>query len=252
MKFNLFVKGRSNSDIETLKSRVRGLGDHGLLIFSLPENAEKSLTDLAIEIGDIDKRAHRLLAVGTAEWEAVIMLLVNAISIGLGANLLEEGTKLCTQAKELLEHYVAVRNRIYYLIGATIGVLVSILIIFIPYQFETFLDPFFSAHLLVFICLFAGMGSIASILTRILKMEELKQEIAPSAIMVSAAGRPVVAIFFAIVVYLILEQGIVTIEFGSSDNPDRFYLVVAFLCGFSERFAQDIIARVSGTKTGNE
>jgi len=243
---------RKRTDIETLKMRVMYLEGHGLLTFSLPRDAGKALNDLAFEIGNIDKRAHRLLGVGTPEWEAVIMLLVNAISIGLHAKLPEEGTKLCTQSKELLEHYVAVRNRIYYLIGMTIGVLVSVLIIFIPYRFEKFLEPYFSAHLLVFICLFAGMGSIASILTRVLKMEELKQELAPSAIIVSAAGRPVVAIFFAIVVFLILEQGIVTIEIGSADNPDKFYLVVAFLCGFSERFAQDIIARVSGTKTGNE
>ncbi len=221
MQFNLFVRERRKSDIETLKSRVMGLGDHGLLIFALPRDAGKALTDLAIEIGDIDKRAHRLLGVGTPEWEAVIMLLVNAISIGLNEEWLEQGSKLCTDARELLEHYlehdVAVRNRIYYLIGLTIGVFLLVLIIFIPYRFEKFLEPYFSAHLLVFICLFAGMGSIASILTRILKMEELKQEIAPSATIVSAAGRPVVEIFFAIVIFLILEHGIVTINIGSAD-----------------------------------
>ena len=238
-----------NPDMSVLKSRIAYLQDHGLLTFPLPGGDGQ--VDLGFEIGDIDKRAHRLLGVGTPEWEAVIMLLVNAISLGLAGNLVGEGKRLCTQAGELLEHYVAVRNRKYYLAGMAIGVVVAVLIIFIPYQFQEFFEPYFSAHLLVFISLFAGMGSIASVLTRILTMEELKQEIAPSTTMVSAAGRPIVAIFFAIVVYLILDQGIITIEIGSADNLDKFYLVVAFLSGFSERFAKDLFERVTGSITGN-
>lgn len=239
------------TDIETLRTRVSYLGDHGLLTFGIPGNHDQAIIDLAFAIGNLDKRAHRLLGVGTQEWEAVIVLLVNAISIGLNGRLTHEGMKLCTQAKDVLEHYLAVRNRIYYLIGMSIGVILSILIGFLLYQSETFFQPYFDSHLLLFICGFAGIGSITSVLTRVLKMEELKQESAPSATLISAASRPVVAISFAIVVYLILEQGIVTIDVGSSENPDKFYMVVAFLCGFSERFAQDIIARVSGAQASH-
>ena len=58
---SLFVREKRRSDIETLKSRVMYLKDHGLLTFSPPRDAGKALNDLAFEIGDLDKRAHRLL-----------------------------------------------------------------------------------------------------------------------------------------------------------------------------------------------
>ncbi|TQV88118.1 hypothetical protein [Aliikangiella coralliicola] len=239
---------RKRNDIDTLKTRINYLGDHCLLTFNLPGNASQSQIDLAYEIGDLDKRAHRQLGARTAEWEAVVMLLVNAISIGIQGNAEDKGRNLCSQARDLLEHYVAVFNRVNYLIGMSIGVLISILVMVILFQFEEFLAPYFSVKLVVMICLFAGMGSIASVVTRVLKMETLKQEMAATGVMISAAGKPVVAMFFAIVVYLILEQGIVTIDIGSSENSDKFYLVVGFLCGFSERFAQDIIERISGSQ----
>ena len=93
-------------DIQSLKQRVKYLEDHGLLTFSIPRDAETEVKHLAFEIGDIDKRAHRLLGVGTPQWEAVIMLLVNAISWGIEGGAVEEGIKLCAQANELLEDYV--------------------------------------------------------------------------------------------------------------------------------------------------
>jgi len=51
----------------------------------------------------------------------------------------------------------------------------------------------------------------------------------------------VVAIFFALIIYLVLNLKLIDIKMGSpsSENANSIYLITSFLCGFSERFAQD-------------
>ena len=64
-------------------------------------------------------------------------------------------------------------------------------------------------------------------------------------IILSGATKPIVAAIFAIVVYLVLDLNVLDIQFGGvKSNGNGIYLVSSFLCGFSERFATDIISRV--------
>jgi hypothetical protein len=58
-------------------------------------------------------------------------------------------------------------------------------------------------------------------------------------------------LIFAVVVFLILDSKVLDIKIGTSaggGKNDGIYLVTSFLCGFSERFATDIISRVSFEK----
>jgi hypothetical protein len=75
---------------------------------------------------------------------------------------------------------------------------------------------------------------------------DLRQEPSDVMIILSGATKPIVAIIFAIVVFLILDLKVLDIQFGSSTGPrsNGLYLVSSFLCGFSERFATDIISRI--------
>ena len=56
----------------------------------------------------------------------------------------------------------------------------------------------------------------------------------------------IVGVVYVVAVYLILQSKIVDIKFGESAaaGSDAIYLVASFLCGFSERFAKDIFARL--------
>jgi hypothetical protein len=89
------------------------------------------------------------------------------------------------------------------------------------------------------------MGSIASVLTRLSSLD-LRQNARGQLVFISGIARPVIAIFLSIIVYMILDMGIIDVQFGRDPSARResLYLVTSFLCGFSERFAKDIIARV--------
>ena len=56
---------------------------------------------------------------------------------------------------------------------------------------------------------------------------------------------------FGVVVYFILQNKIVGITIGSESesNSNGVYAVTSFLCGFSERFANDIISRVTAERS---
>ena len=61
--------------------------------------------------------------------------------------------------------------------------------------------------------------------------------------------RPVIGAVFGAVIYVFLDGGIVEIFSPPSGGSElAFYAGLGFLSGFSERFAQDVIAQV-GPKT---
>jgi len=62
--------------------------------------------------------------------------------------------------------------------------------------------------------------------------------------------RPVIGAVFGAVVYLLLDGGIIDLFTPPRDETRlAFYAGLGFLSGFSERFAQDVIAQVDPTKT---
>ena len=201
---------------------------------------------LAHRIGLLDKRAHREIGVGTERWEAVIQLLVNSISLGLHGGKMKVGWDLLGEAERLFDHYreLAPRNRITYLVGTGLGVLVVVVLGFGARLLSEEIAPDASPNLLPMVCAFAALGSVASVLSRLSRINELGQDNARFTLLLSGASRPVVAAIFGIVIYLILDLGIVTIQIGTRQDPSRLYLVAGFLCGFSERFATEILSRI--------
>jgi hypothetical protein len=214
--------------------------------FSLPPKPTPSLLAVAADIVTLDHSSVRTLKPKTPEREEVKSLLRNAGQVAVQNNLESLARVLCHRAQIAYFHHLQAKNRLRYLLGVVIGVFAAgAFIIGLLLGVSSHLEFFITRSLLIVLPLFAGMGSIASVLTRLSSID-LKQETNTFLIIVSGATRPVVAIFFAIVVYLILDLKIVDVQFGSSPAEKRngLYLVISFLCGFSERFAEDIIARV--------
>ena len=219
--------------------------EEDVLKFPAPTNASPDQEALIADIVALDHRSIFALKPKTWERKEVKRLLWNA------TNTLSKQphvSRLLYQKAEA-EYYrhVRARNRSKYLLGMVIGVLVAGTFGTLIGTFGP-LEPYVSDQLLFLFLLFAGMGSIASVLTRLSSID-LDQDASNFLIIVSGATRPIVAIFFALVVYLILDLKILGIQFVTPSQPqkDGVYLISSFLCGFSERFAEDIISRAGTT-----
>src|SRR5579864_1495902 len=133
------------------------------------------------------------------------------------------------------------QNRMRYLAGFLAGTAAAILVGFAIILLLNIVEPKFDIRLLGGMFLFAGIGSIVSALTR-LKSAALQEETSNFEITLSGAARPVVSILFSLVVYMILAIKAVKINVGDNEaNPTFIFFIAAFMCGFTERFAEDII-----------
>jgi hypothetical protein len=94
---------------------------------------------------------------------------------------------------------------------------------------------------------FAGLGASASVLSRLTSID-LKDEPMKKMVLVTGATRPALAVIFASVIFVILSNNIVSVKLSSGSEAAAASLplvwVAAFMCGYSERFASDLIAQV--------
>jgi hypothetical protein len=88
---------------------------------------------------------------------------------------------------------------------------------------------------------FAGLGASASVLSRLTTID-LKEETSKTMVLIAAAARPALAVIFASVIFVILNNNIISI--GTDTTKLAMIWIAAFLCGYSERFASDILDRV--------
>lgn len=222
------------------------INDQKYLTFSLPVPASAEQDVLAADIMALDHRAHEQLGPETPEWVEVLGMLSNAANAGLTYGDAAQGRLDYKQAEQAFFRHIEAKNRVKYLGGLMLGVLACTLVSGMLYLIaRTLSEPFIRPRLLPLLSLFAGMGSLTSVLTR-LDTIDLKFETSDTLLTISGAARPVVAIFFALVVYLVLDLKLLDVRFGTptEENRNSIYLISSFLCGFSERFAQDILSRV--------
>src|SRR5262249_31890508 len=215
-----------HATFEELQQRVAFLGPHGLLSFHIPQGASDEQVQLGHQIGLLDKRAHRELGFGTPAWEGVIQLLVNAVSLGVSGGKVNEGRDLLHEATKVFNFYrnLTTRNRLLYLGGTLIGITV---LGFVAGMLGAQLEPELSTRKLVLATVFAGLGSLASVLSRLTQIEELEEEHSAVNVFVSGAGRPIVAAILAVVVTIILDLRLVTIHVGEqTETTNHLYLVV--------------------------
>jgi hypothetical protein len=98
---------------------------------------------------------------------------------------------------------------------------------------------------------FAGLGSCVSVLSRLDKIA-VPQVFTRRLVMLSGVGRPLVAAVFATVIYALVQAG--HVQFCRSETDSLIHpqsivhwwcVIIAFLCGYSERFASDLLAQAS-------
>jgi predicted membrane channel-forming protein YqfA (hemolysin III family) len=215
-----------------------------LLSFSPPDNPSPEEQMLAADVVILDHRANHQLKPPAREWQEVIYLLYNVVSF-LHQRDPTEGRVILEEAERVYYHHNQTKNRIRYLLGVISGIAVAACVGATSRLLARSLDQYIPTQLLMLLFVFAGIGSVTSVLTRISSID-LKNETSNFSVFLSGFSRPLIAIFFALIVYLILDTKILDMKLGNPTDSrgGAIYLVTSFLCGFSERFAQDIISRV--------
>jgi hypothetical protein len=220
-----------------------------LITFNLPEEATAEERGLAADIVILDHRNKHKLKPKTPEWDEVSKLLINAV-VFLQSHEVPQGRVILQEAQKVYYHHNQTRNRIRYLGGALSGILTGAALGAGLLLFAKSMEQVVARQMLILILIFAGIGSLTSVLTRVSSID-LREETSNFSVLVSGFSRPVVAMVLAVVVYLMVNGKIVDIKVGSASDPLAMYLVIAFLSGFSERFAQDIVARVPFAQNSN-
>jgi hypothetical protein len=89
----------------------------------------------------------------------------------------------------------------------------------------------------------AFLGSIVSIMSRI-KIFLADLSLTPSMLYLSIVTRPVVSVQVAVLAFCALKSGMVSFQAVDIDGANGYYTawLIGFLCGFSERLAQNFVA----------
>jgi len=210
------------------------------LTIELPQNASAEHIVLTTRVRALDERLCQRRSWSEKE---IRVLLTGAADAALRGGDVKKGQELLSEAQAVFDQDLQTVNRNWYLFALVLGVilvaLVSAIVVYLANRQIGNLAP---ASTILALFTFAGMGSVTSVLTRLTSLD-LKAELSRKFVIYLAIAKPLVAVSFASVVYVILANHIVSIGQWSTDSQQAVYWVAAFLCGFSERFASDILGR---------
>jgi hypothetical protein len=103
----------------------------------------------------------------------------------------------------------------------------------------------FGSQALLATPLAGGLGAFVSVLARMTRGQLLlSYESGRTNVRLLGLIRPLLGALFGAAIYVLLAGGLVT--FTPGDDPELFFIGIAFISGFSERFAQDMVARAPG------
>ncbi|MEA2244565.1 MAG: hypothetical protein QOD24_4121 [Solirubrobacteraceae bacterium] len=100
---------------------------------------------------------------------------------------------------------------------------------------------------LLYTPLAAGLGAFVSVLSRMTRGQlQLSYESGRTIMHLLGLIRPLLGGLFGPAVYVLLAGGLLSIHQPTAGHEVLYYLGIAFVAGFSERFAQDMLARAPG------
>lgn len=226
-----------------------------LVTFSMPHDLSGEESELAKEIVRIDHRSLHTLPPKSKERSEIRDLLINVVRL-FQSRQTKAARSLLHHVEGVYFQHIQARNRLRYLIGMLVGIAAIMSLGFLLVRVSTALEGVISAEVLLMVFLFAGMGALTSVLIRLSSID-LRDQTSIWMVVVSGIARPVTAVFLALVVCLMFGLRIIEFHIGvpasdgsSGSVPPSLLFVVAFLCGFSERFAKDVLARVGGQIDG--
>jgi hypothetical protein len=96
---------------------------------------------------------------------------------------------------------------------------------------------------LVLITIIGALGSVTSIMVRLQDFNAQHSE-KPGALVLFGFFKPIIGMFFALFAYALFNAGLVPAVVPPEGKAIYFYITIAYVAGFSERFAADLIAQV--------
>jgi len=210
-----------------------------------------SLTpDQVVFLAEIQSLAKRVEKNRFPVRQEIVRLLENAANAGVVLGDLKKGEMLLARAAAVHERALVAKNRLSYIIGTLCGIVVLSVIVLsmaaLAHYGVTSLGP---PQIVLALFAFAGVGSITSVLMRLSSLD-LREETSRTLLMVSGASKPLVAIAFASIVYIVLKYKLIAITLGTPEGlgleaDEAAYWIAAFLCGFSERLGSDIVVKAA-------
>jgi hypothetical protein len=159
--------------------------------------------------------------------------------------LLEEAARDANQELDKLEQYVdrmAIRVAVrFYLFGLPAGVLLLCPLVAVVQLLP--LDGQVKLHLMLSVVA-GGIGAITSVMFRVTRGQKLSIDTGQGGLVTWASGlfRPFIGGVFGAALYVLVFSGLLPLQVPNH-NVAHFYAGLAFLAGFSERWAQDTIVR---------
>ena len=131
----------------------------------------------------------------------------------------------------------------YYLLGLPVGAAVVAGIVAL--LFDRTADPTMVGNLLTFAAVAGGLGAVASVMFRVTSGQHLvvdaHQGIAVT--VVAGAFRTLIGAVSGTALFVLVQAGLLPLDPSGATGQEMFYAGLAFLAGFSERWAQDTILR---------
>jgi hypothetical protein len=102
------------------------------------------------------------------------------------------------------------------------------------------------SSLLLLVAGAGAVGSAVSIMVRIQDFGPLKNT-DPSILFFTGLFKPIIGMAFALFVFATLNAGLIPLSVEDPEKAPYFFTALAFVSGFSERFAKDIATRAENT-----
>jgi hypothetical protein len=133
----------------------------------------------------------------------------------------------------------------YYLLGMPVGTLVLIGLAVAAGNWLNMRG--FTTDELVLTLIAGGVGAVVSVLIRITKGQRIDVDTQSGRALTILGGsfRPLIGAILGLAVYVLLQADLLPFTRGSEGEELAFYAALAFLAGFSERWAQDMLVRTT-------
>jgi hypothetical protein len=163
---------------------------------------------------------------------------------GLDRHEVDAYEHVLEQARSCYDRSAQRQAQIEYFIGMAVGLALLVAGLF---ALGLLTHAHFSTEPLLYTPLAAGLGAFVSVLARMTRGQlRLSYESGRTIMRLLGLIRPLLGALFGAAIYVMLAGGLLTIDPPKPDRQLFFYLGIAFVAGFSERFAQDMVARAPG------
>lgn len=205
----------------------------------LSDDAQKELAKLLGLFPKLEARP-RYMLLSLAEI-ATAALLIEKPNVGLAKELNERiGSAL---SHPILAQVIArsPAATVVFGLGMLLYLAIPLIFLTIPGTLEHYQQIFGIETSALFMVAIAGaLGSIVSIMVRIHDFSDVKKS-DPIILLLTGFFKPVIGASFAMFVFVIMKSGIIPISIQDK-TANYFFLAVAFIAGFSERFATDVMS----------